>query len=157
MSDGGVKRTPGLKRRRRTQVIAFGAGALALAAVLAGFAFNDNIVFFVPPTELLEKAEAGEIEPGRRLRVGGLVEEGTYEKGSDEAISFRVTDNQTSLPVSYVGVVPDLFREGQGVVAEGYFIQGRFQAERILAKHDEKYMPREVTDALKKDGQWKPE
>lgn len=156
-ASGGVRRTPGLKRKRRARLIMFGAVALTAAAVLAGVAFNDNLVFFVPPTELLEKAETGEITADRRLRVGGLVEPGSIETGSGEAVLFRVTDNQTSVPVAYVGVLPDLFREGQGVVAEGRFVNGRFQADRILAKHDEKYMPREVTEALKEEGHWQPE
>lgn len=147
----------GLRKKQRIQLIIFGAVALTLSAVLVGLAFKDSIVFFVAPTELVAKADAGEAPPSQRLRLGGLVEDGSIVRGSDEAIRFNVTDNETTIPVTFVGVLPDLFREGQGVVAEGYWREGRFEAETILAKHDENYMPREVADAIRDSGQWKPE
>lgn len=147
----------GLRKKQRIQLIAFGAVALALSAILVGLAFRDSIVFFVAPTELVAKAQAGEARPEQRLRLGGLVEDGSIEKSGDETVRFRVTDNETTVPVSFTGVLPDLFREGQGVVAEGYWRDGAFEAETILAKHDEQYMPREVAEAIKDTGQWKAE
>lgn len=140
--------------RRRNQRLMFigAAGALlVVAAVLTFVGLRDQIVYFVAPSELAEKAEAGQ-----RLRLGGLVAEGSLERDDDGAVRFDVTDGSATVTVRYEGLLPDLFREGQGVVAEGVWTPGQmFQATRVLAKHDETYMPREVAEALKQRGEWK--
>ncbi len=141
-------------KRRRLSIVVIGLVMLGTAAALVLTAFEDNLVFFFSPTDLKAKA----IAPEQRIRVGGLVEEGSIEKSADGlVVNFRVTDLQNVVPVTFNGVLPDLFREGQGVVAEGRFIQGTFKASEVLAKHDETYMPKEVADALKKSGKWKGE
>ena len=124
---------------------------LALAATLILGAFEDNLLFFYTPTQLVEKGP-----PGTRFRLGGLVEDGSVVRPTDSmTISFRVTDLGNAVAVSYTGVLPDLFREGQGVVVEGVLgADGTFQASEVLAKHDENYMPKEVAEALKASGQW---
>jgi cytochrome c-type biogenesis protein CcmE len=138
------------RRQRRLVLIGLCLAVLALAAALALSALRDTIVFFHSPTEIAEK----NIEPGTRIRIGGLVKEGTLRRDGLEA-RFEVTDGGASLPVVYSGVLPDLFREGQGVVAEGALVAGGgFRADTVLAKQDENYMPREVVDALKKQGVW---
>ena len=127
---------------------------LALAAVLVLTALKDSIVFFNSPSDVVEKRVA----PGTRIRLGGLVKPGTLERGDNLAIRFEVTDGNNGIKVAYQGILPDLFREGQGVIAEGALDQaGLFKADSVLAKHDEKYMPKEVADALKKQGHWKNE
>jgi cytochrome c-type biogenesis protein CcmE len=124
---------------------------LGVAAGLVLFAMRDSIVFFYGPSELAEKA----LSPGTRLRIGGLVKDGSVVKGENKSISFVITDSNKEVRVAYVGQLPDLFREGPGVVAEGVLVgPGQFRADSVLAKHDEKYMPREVADALKKQGVW---
>jgi cytochrome c-type biogenesis protein CcmE len=132
------------------------AGAMAVLGVAAGlmlFALRDNIVFFYTPSELAKKQTA----PGARLRIGGLVKEGTVVKDGQD-VRFTVTDKTSDLPVSYTGLLPDLFREGQGVVVDGVLQPGgAFRADSVLAKHDERYMPRDVADALKKQGVWQGE
>ncbi len=131
-----------------------GAGGLAVAAAAALVlaAFEDNIVFFHSPTELSERNFA----PTQRLRIGGLVEAGSVAKAADGvSVSFTVTDTAKSVPVTFKGILPDLFREGQGIVAEGHLREGVFVATEVLAKHDETYMPPEVAEAIKKSGQWK--
>jgi len=132
------------------------AGAMAVLGVAAGlmlFALRDNIVFFYTPSELAKKRTA----PGARLRIGGLVKEGTVMKDGQD-VRFTVTDKTSDLPVSYTGLLPDLFREGQGVVVDGVLqASGDFRADSVLAKHDERYMPRDVADALKKQGVWQGE
>ncbi len=131
-----------------------GAGGLAVAAAAALVltAFEDNIVFFHSPTELSERNFA----PTQRLRVGGLVEAGSVAKAADGvSVSFTVTDTAKSVPVTFKGILPDLFREGQGIVAEGHLREGVFVAAEVLAKHDETYMPPEVAEAIKKSGRWK--
>ncbi|MBN9061297.1 MAG: cytochrome c biogenesis protein CcmE [Rhizobiales bacterium 65-9] len=139
------------RRQRRLALIGSALAVLAAAAALVLTALRDSIVFFHPPTEIVEKA----IAPGSRLRVGGLVKEGSLVRGEGRSVRFVVTDTKTDLPVSYAGILPDLFREGQGVVAEGVLqADHSFRADSVLAKHDEKYMPREVADALKKQGLW---
>lgn len=153
----GIPTTPprkGMTRKQRRLVVIASAGAvLALAAGLVAYALRDSIVFFYGPTEIVEK----NLSPGTRLRLGGLVEAGSVERGSNQRVSFAVTDGKTRAVVSYTGLLPDLFREGQGVVAEGVLeAPGRFRADSVLAKHDETYMPREVADALKKQGHWQP-
>ena len=140
------------RKNKRLSFVVLTLLALAAAAGLVLAAFEDNIVFFHSPTEIVKK----NIRPEQRLRVGGLVEEGTVKQtGQDAITSFRVTDLTTSLTVNFKGILPDLFREGQGVVAEGHYQNGVFEAKEVLAKHDETYMPKEVADALKKSGKWK--
>ncbi|MGD9538301.1 MAG: cytochrome c maturation protein CcmE [Alphaproteobacteria bacterium] len=141
------------RKHKRLLYVLGGMAALGIAAGLVVSAFDDNLVFFFSPTEL----EAKELRADQRIRIGGLVEEGSLAKQADGVtVSFRVTDLTTTLPVTYKGILPDLFREGQGVVAEGTLgADGVFAASEVLAKHDENYMPREVADALKKSGEWK--
>ncbi len=139
------------RRDQRLIMIAAAGAVLVLAMTLTFVGLRDSVVYFVAPSELAEKAE-----PGRRVRLGGLVVEGTLRRDDDGATRFAVTDGAVEVEVRYEGLLPDLFREGQGVVAEGAWTPGRaFEAERVLAKHDETYMPREVAEALKRSGQWK--
>jgi len=138
------------RKQRRLTLIGLALAILGLAAALALSALRDNIVFFHSPTEIAAK----KVEPGSRIRLGGLVKQGSVKREGLQA-RFEVTDGNASLPVLYVGVLPDLFREGQGVVAEGAMeASGTFRADTVLAKHDENYMPREVVDALKQQGVW---
>ena len=141
------------RKHKRLLFVLGGMAALGVAAGLIVSAFNENLVFFFSPSEL----QAKEVRPDQRIRIGGLVEEGSLSKEFDGVtVRFRVTDLTATLPVSYKGLLPDLFREGQGVVAEGKLrADGVFEANEVLAKHDENYMPREVADALKKSGEWK--
>jgi cytochrome c-type biogenesis protein CcmE len=138
----------GLKKKRRIQVIALAAVALAASTAIIGYAMRDGINFFRSPTQVAE-APPG---PTEVFRIGGLVEEGTLVRGQGETISFKVTDGGASIPVSYTGVLPDLFGEGEGMVGTGTYVDGVFQATEILARHDETYMPAEVIDALKEQG-----
>jgi len=139
------------RKQRRLTMIGGSLAALALAAALVLNAMRDSIVFFSTPDMVAEK----HIPPGKRFRLGGLVEKGSLVRGDNLAVSFRVSDGTATLPVTYKGILPDLFREGQGVVAEGRLrADGVFVATSVLAKHDEKYMPPEVADALKKSGRW---
>ena len=129
-----------------------GLAVLGLAAGLVLFALRDTILFFYTPSEISEK----HVQPGQRLRLGGLVEKGSWKKGGGTVNSFIVTDTIKTLPVTYNGLLPDLFREGQGVVAEGMLnAGGTFVADTVLAKHDENYMPKDVADRLKEKGVWK--
>ena len=124
---------------------------VATATTLALNAFEDTLVFFYSPTDLIDT----KTNPKKQIRVGGLVEEKSLLKSGDGlSVSFTITDLDNSLPVIFNGALPDLFREGQGVVAEGYLVDGFFQAKHVLAKHDENYMPKEVADSLKKSGKW---
>lgn len=143
-----------MTRKQRRLVLIGAAGAvLFVAAGLVLFAMRDTIVFFYGPTEIAQK----NIAPGTRMRLGGLVEKGSLERGPGQRVAFAVTDGNTTMKVGYEGLLPDLFREGQGVVTEGVFEgDGRFRADSVLAKHDETYMPREVADTLKKQGHWQP-
>ena len=142
------------RKQRRLTIIAAAGAVLALAAGLVLFAMRDAIVFFYGPTEIAEKG----VMPGTRMRLGGLVENGSVERGPGQRVAFAVTDGKSTVKVSYDGLLPDLFREGQGVVTEGVFEgAGRFKADSVLAKHDETYMPREVADTLKKQGHWQGE
>ena len=140
--------------RKQRRLVLIG-GALCVLAIAVGLmlnAFRDSIVFFNSPTDVAEK----HIPPGTRIRIGGLVKAGSLVRGDDLKIRFDVTDGNSDIAVAYQGVLPDLFREGQGVVAEGALDSGGlFDADTILAKHDENYMPKEVADALKKSGRWK--
>jgi cytochrome c-type biogenesis protein CcmE len=140
------------RKQRRLVLIGSGLGVLALAAVLVLVALKDSIVFFNSPTDVVEKG----VQPGTRIRLGGLVKAGTLVRGEELSVRFEVTDGNRAIPVTYRGILPDLFREGQGVIAEGALdTVGVFKADTVLAKHDETYMPKEVADALKKQGHWK--
>ena len=142
------------RKRRRLVFVLLGLLMLSAATALVLTAFNKNIVFFYSPTDLLAQPQP----PGRVFRLGGLVEQGSVTKDSaGPTIRFRITDKTNALLVVYRGVLPDLFREGQGVVVEGSLgPDGSFAASSVLAKHDEKYMPPEVAAALKKNGEWRP-
>ena len=140
------------RKQQRGALIAAGLGALGLAAGLVLYALSDTITFFYTPTDVVEKS----VQPGTRFRLGGLVADGSVVRGQGKTVLFKVTDTEGTLPVSYMGILPDLFREGQGVIAEGTLdAGGTFKADTVLAKHDENYMPREVADALKEKGVWK--
>jgi cytochrome c-type biogenesis protein CcmE len=140
------------RRQRRLLLIAAAGGVLAVAVTLVLVALKDSIVFFNSPTDVVEK----HVAPGTRIRLGGLVKPGSLARGAGLAVRFAVTDGNKEIAVTYSGVLPDLFREGQGVVTEGAIDgTGVFEADTVLAKHDETYMPREVADALKKQGHWK--
>jgi cytochrome c-type biogenesis protein CcmE len=140
------------RKQQRLGLLALAMAALGGATALVLVAFSDNLVFFYSPSDLKTKAVAAD----RRVRIGGLVETDSLSRGPDgRRVSFRVTDGASTLAVLYDGMLPDLFREGQGVVAEGNLrSDGVFAATTVLAKHDENYMPREVVDALKKSGRW---
>jgi cytochrome c-type biogenesis protein CcmE len=140
------------RKRRRLLALGVGLSLLAAATALVLIAFNDNLVFFYSPSDLAEKS----IDPDRRIRIGGLVEpQSLRRQATGHGVDFRVTDGKATLAVVYDGVLPDLFREGQGVVAEGRLRgDGVFAATSVLAKHDENYMPPEVAAALKKSGRW---
>jgi cytochrome c-type biogenesis protein CcmE len=140
------------KKRRRLAFAAalLVAGAGGAALVIA--ALRDNVLYFYSPTDVAAKHVAAGVD----FRIGGLVKKGSVVKGPSAAVHFVVTDGRASVPVAYDGVLPDLFREGQGVVAMGALTEtGVFNASQILAKHDEKYMPPEVVEALKRSGHWK--
>jgi cytochrome c-type biogenesis protein CcmE len=140
------------RKQRRLILVGSGVAVLAIAVALMLNAFNDSIVFFNSPSDVMEK----HVGPGTRIRLGGLVKDGTVVRGNNLSVRFEVTDGKNGIPVNYQGVLPDLFREGQGVIAEGALdAGGTFKADSILAKHDETYMPKEVADALKRSGHWK--
>ena len=137
-----------LRKVRRMQVLAIAAVALAGSTALVGYAFRDGIQFFLSPSEI---AVAPPPE-AQVFRIGGLVEEGTLVRGEGAEVTFRVTDGGASVPVTYVGILPDIFGEGEGMVGTGRLVAGTFEATEILARHDETYMPREVIEALKEQG-----
>jgi cytochrome c-type biogenesis protein CcmE len=137
------------RKQKRATVIAGAVGVLGVALVMVLFALRDSVVFFHTPSDVTAKA----IPAGQRFRLGGLVAEGSVKRGQDVVVEFTVTDTLKTIPVAFRGVLPDLFREGQGVVAEGKLdAGGRFIADTVLAKHDETYMPPEVAKALKEKG-----
>jgi cytochrome c-type biogenesis protein CcmE len=139
------------RKRRRLIAVLTGLAMLGGATAMALLAFNDNLVFFYSPSDLAAKT----VGPERRIRIGGLVEDQSLVKEDGRRVAFRVTDGKAELKVVFDGLLPDLFREGQGVVAEGKLRgDGVFVASSVLAKHDEKYMPPEVADALKRSGHW---
>jgi cytochrome c-type biogenesis protein CcmE len=138
----------GLKKKRRIQVILVAALALALSTALIGYAMRDGINFFMSPAQIMAEPPP----PDRVIRIGGLVEAGSLQRGQGETISFSVTDGGASVPVVFTGVLPDLFAENEGVVGTGRYVNGVFEASEILAKHDETYMPKEVIEALKEQG-----
>lgn len=138
------------RKQRRLYFVLLGLLALGGATALVLTAMSDTLVYFYTPSQMAGKS----IGPGRRLRIGGLVEQGSVVR-KESTVTFTITDLTATLPVTYTGVLPDLFREGQGVVAEGRLERdGLFHASEVLAKHDEKYMPKEVADELKKSGRW---
>ncbi|WP_375699972.1 cytochrome c maturation protein CcmE [Pseudophaeobacter sp. TrK17] len=137
-----------LKKQRRIQVIALAALALVVSSVLIGYAMRDGINYFRSPSQVTEAPPP----PSEVFRIGGLVEEGSLKRGQGEAVIFSVTDGGATVPVTFTGVLPDLFEENQGMVGTGKYVNGVFEASEILAKHDETYMPREVVDALKEQG-----
>jgi cytochrome c-type biogenesis protein CcmE len=140
------------RKQKRLAVIVGGLAILGLAAGLVLYALRDTIVFFYTPSEVAQK----NISPGTRLRLGGLVEKGSISRAGGTTVTFIVTDLTKTMNVSYMGQLPDLFREGQGVVAEGVLdANGALIADTVLAKHDEKYMPKDVADKLKAQGVWK--
>ncbi len=140
------------RKQTRLSLILAAMALIGLAVGMVLFAMKDSIVFFYTPSEIAEK----HISPGTRVRLGGLVEKGTLVKGADGLVTFSVTDMTKTMKVSFKGLLPDLFREGQGVVAEGNpAADGSFVADTVLAKHDEKYMPKEIVDKLKAQGVWR--
>ena len=139
------------RKQRRLTMIGVAGLVLCAAVGLILYSLSDQIVFFRSPSDIA----AGTVPPGQRIRIGGLVEEGTVVHTANAHVTFKVTDTAHSVPVTYTGLLPDLFREGQGVVAEGQMGKdGVLHADTILAKHDERYMPKEVVDALKEQGVW---
>ena len=142
----------GLKKKRRIQLIIAAFVFLALATGLIGYALQDGISYFRSPSQVAETP------PGPRevFRIGGLVEDGSLIRGQGRTITFNVTDGGATVAVSYTGILPDLFAEGQGMIATGKLVDNTFQASEILAKHDEEYMPKEVADALKEQGVFQP-
>jgi cytochrome c-type biogenesis protein CcmE len=140
------------RKQRRAVLIGTCLAVLGVAVGLVLFALRDSIVFFYTPSEVAEK----HLETGQRFRLGGLVENGSVKRGEGTTVSFVISDKRSTLPVTYTGVLPDLFREGQGVVAEGMLNpDGVFRADSVLAKHDENYMPPEVAKKLKEQGVWR--
>ncbi|MFX0540524.1 cytochrome c maturation protein CcmE [Roseovarius sp. S4756] len=137
-----------LKKKRRVQIIAVAAVALVVSTGLIGYAMRDGINFFRSPTQVMAEPPG----PGEVFRIGGLVETGSLRRGAGSEVTFSVTDGGASVPVAYVGVLPDLFGEEQGMVGLGSYDGQTFRATEILAKHDESYMPKEVVDALKEQG-----
>lgn len=138
----------GLKKKRRIQVIVLAFVALAISTGLIGYAMRDGINFFRAPAQVMSDPP----KPTETFRLGGLVEEGSIQRGQGEVITFRVTDGAATVPVSFSGILPDLFAENQGMIGTGKLVDGTFIATEILAKHDESYMPKEVMEALKEQG-----
>ena len=138
------------RKQKRLAVIGGGVGFLLAAVLLVMFAFSQSIAYFYVPNDLAQS----DVQPGTRIRLGGLVEAGSVVRGEGSTVTFTVTDTLSQLPVTYTGILPDLFREGQGVVAEGRFegMDKVFVADTVLAKHDETYMPKDVADRLKAQG-----
>lgn len=140
------------RKQKRLSIILGGLAVLGVAVFLVALVLRDQIVFFYTPSEIAEK----NVQAGARIRLGGLVEKGSVVKNDGATVTFKVTDTIKTLNVTYKGQLPDLFREGQGVVAEGVMeASGEFKADTVLAKHDENYMPKEVADKLKEQGVWK--
>lgn len=138
------------RKQKRLAVIAGGMGFIVAAVLLVMFAFSQSVAYFYVPGDLSTVT----VPPGTRIRLGGLVEAGSVKRGEGSTVTFTITDTIGTVPVTYTGILPDLFREGQGVVAEGAFVAGDpvFVADTVLAKHDETYMPKDVADRLKAQG-----
>lgn len=148
-----IRKKSWTRKQKRLATIAGLGLIMALATTLVLVALRDQIVFFYSPSDVVSK----DVAPGQSIRLGGLVKDGSWVRDGQNN-SFVVTDGATDISASYVGILPDLFREGQGVVAEGSLgPEGSFQATNVLAKHDENYVPKEVVDALKASGEWRPE
>ncbi len=140
-----------LRKQQRLALVVLAVVLVGAAAGLVLAALQDKVAFFVTPTQVAEKS----VEPGRHFRLGGLVVDGSIKRDSDGTVRFAVTDKASAVPVAYKGLLPDLFRDGQGVVTQGVLrADGVFEASEVLAKHDENYMPKEVADALKQAGYW---
>ena len=141
------------RKQKRFTIIGVGMSFLLSAVLLVMFALSSEITYFHSPTDVIEKA----VKPETRIRLGGLVEQGSIVRGQGTKVSFTITDNEQTVVVNYDGILPDLFREGQGVITEGAFnvMGGPFVADSVLAKHDENYMPKEIADSLKERGVWK--
>ena len=151
---GSIRRSPATRKKRRLRIVVAGMTMLAVAVFLVLTAFQDNILFFHSPTDILERS----VKEGQSIRLGGVVAEGSVKQAADGQVRFDVTDFKNAIVVRYTGLLPDLFREGQGVITEGWMeADGSFHATSVLAKHDENYMPKEVADALKRSGEWKGE
>ncbi|ESQ79561.1 cytochrome c maturation protein CcmE [Asticcacaulis sp. YBE204] len=143
-----------MKARRRLMIFLFAAPVLVAGVALALFAMKDQVVYFYTPAQAYE----AQVAPGRTMRLGGLVKAGSVVKGTDGEVTFVVMDQKAEMNVHFKGDLPDLFREGQGVVCEGQMSGAdRFEARTVLAKHDETYMPKEVVKAIKEQGEWRPE
>ena len=139
------------RKQKRISVLLGGLAFLAAAAGLTFYALGQKASYFYMPADLVTAS----LQPGQRIRLGGLVEDGTVVRGQGATVAFAVTDHEQSVQVTYTGVLPDLFREGQGVITEGTFgPDGVFDADSVLAKHDERYMPKEVAEGLKAKGVW---
>jgi cytochrome c-type biogenesis protein CcmE len=148
-----IRRKGWTRKQKRLALIAGLGMVLALATGLVLIALRDQIVFFYSPSDVVSR----DVAPGQAIRLGGLVKDGSWVRDG-QSNAFIVTDGATDIPATYVGLLPDLFREGQGVVAEGSMgPDGQFVASNVLAKHDENYIPKEVVDALKASGEWRPE
>ncbi|WP_375449528.1 cytochrome c maturation protein CcmE [uncultured Devosia sp.] len=148
-----MRRKGWTRKQKRLAVIAGLAAVIALATTLVLVALRDQIVFFYSPSDIATR----DVAPGQPIRLGGLVKDGSWIRDGDSNV-FVVTDGRADLSASYTGILPDLFREGQGVVAEGSLTpDGKFLASNVLAKHDENYIPKEVVEALKASGEWRPE
>ncbi len=141
----------GLKKKRRIQLIVIGFVLMTVATTLIGYGAKDGIEFFRSPSQVAENTPP----PTEVFRIGGLVEEGSIVKDGT-TVRFIVTDGGASVPVSFTGILPDLFSEGTGMIGTGKLVNGTFEAREILAKHDENYMPKEVADALKEQGVYQP-
>jgi cytochrome c-type biogenesis protein CcmE len=137
-----------LKKKRRIQIIVLAAVALVLSTALIGYAMRDGINFFRSPSQIVAEAPG----PNEVFRIGGLVEEGSLVRGQGDTITFRVTDCSVSIPVTYTGILPDLFAENESMVGTGTYADGAFTATEVLAKHDENYMPKEVSESLEAQG-----
>ncbi len=145
-----VRALAGLKKQQRMRMIVAGLALLAGSATLIGYAMRDGIEFFRSPAQVA----AARPPDGQRFQLGGLVKQASWISGATHR--FVITDTKADVPVSFTGILPDLFREGQGTIVKGFLRDGIFIADDVLAKHDEKYMPREVIDALKEQGVYKP-
>tara|TARA_R110000751_G_scaffold8041_3_gene32569 strand:+ start:72847 stop:73290 length:444 start_codon:yes stop_codon:yes gene_type:complete len=143
------------RKQKRLAIISGGVAVIGAAVLLVLFALQDQIVYFHSPTDIVEK----QIGPDTRIRLGGLVAEKSVVRGTGTKVEFAVTDTANTVAITYTGILPDLFREGQGVIVEGAFVPGNpvFVADSVLAKHDENYMPKEVADSLKAQGVWQGE
>lgn len=143
------------RKQKRLAIISGGVAVIGAAVLLVLFALQDQIVYFHSPTDIVEK----QIGPNTRIRLGGLVAEESVVRGTGTKVEFAVTDTANTVAITYTGILPDLFREGQGVIVEGAFVPGNpvFVADSVLAKHDETYMPKEVADSLKAQGVWQGE